>query len=86
MWWSLLILVVCSSLHALSNGAKHCKVLCRNRQEIDTAKALSIVIIQKQKTKSHFRSLNYLNFEYVTHACQANTSAWTVGAASITPA
>jgi hypothetical protein len=23
------------------------------------------------KTKSHFGSLNYLNFEYVTHACQA---------------
>jgi hypothetical protein len=27
-------------------------------------------------------SLNYLNFEFVTHACHTNTSAWTVGAAN----
>jgi hypothetical protein len=38
-----------------------------------------IIIIQKRKTKS---SLNYLNFEFVTQACQANTSAWTVDAAN----
>mgnify|MGYP006313175803 CR=1 FL=1 len=25
------------------------------------------------KTKSHFASLNFLNFEYVTHACPAFT-------------
>jgi hypothetical protein len=42
-----------SSLHDLSNGAKRCEILCINREEIDTAKALSIVIII-QKTKNSF--------------------------------
>jgi hypothetical protein len=34
------------------------------------------------KNKISFCSLNYLNFEYVTHACQLNTSAFTVGPAN----
>jgi hypothetical protein len=34
----------------------------------------------------HPKKQNYLNFEYVTHACQENTSAFTVGAANNTPA
>jgi hypothetical protein len=59
-----------SSLHDLSNGAKRCKSLSRNRQEIDTAKALSIVIIQKKLILP--RSI-FLNFEYVSHACLACT-------------
>jgi hypothetical protein len=37
-----------SSLHALSSGAKRCKIL---RQEINTAKALSIVIITAELFK-----------------------------------
>jgi hypothetical protein len=52
-----------SSLHDLSNGAKRCRILCRNRQEIDTAKALSIVITTTiQKPKTHFASLNFFKF------------------------
>jgi hypothetical protein len=69
-----------SSLHDLSNGAKRCKILSRNRQEIDTAKVLSIVIIQK---KTHFASLNFFKFRIcLTRLSGLHTSAWTVGGAN----
>jgi hypothetical protein len=61
-----------SSLHALSNGAKRCTCLCRNREANDTERvqrALSIVIITIIKNQNHFgaRARSYEN----TVACSA---------------
>jgi hypothetical protein len=55
--------------------------------EIDKKSTLQRHCPLSSSKRNLFRSLNYLNFEYVTHACQANTSAWTtVCVAKNTPA